>query len=261
MKGGNIITIFKIHKDTVYTSSKKIIDADIKNGDTLAIIKGSQNLSIELNGTHLIDIEAHHFLIRFTKSHFCILQSSKLSFYTMQGEKISTVYIGENISQLFPFQDGVICSYRDEGVFGDDFGQHILHFAEPNKPLKSLEDFALQHNFLFDPLFTRFKPLAAISHNDDSILLFDEKLALQNKLEPLIPLGNVLAFSLSYDTAIFLEEHQFIVWPYLKGHEYYVIPNTFTQLPQTINFRDDGCFIEINEHEVIRYKIEKQWNA
>lgn len=260
MNGGATITIFEVHNEIIHTNSKKIIDADSKNGDILAIVKDTNHLSVEFNGLHLIDIETHHYLIRFTKSHFCVLQSSKLSFYTMQGEKISTVHIGKNISQLFPYQDGVICSYRDEGVFGDDIGQHILHFAQPNKPLQSLEDFALQHDFLFDPLFTRFKPLAAISHNDDSILLFDEKLTLQNKLEPLIPLGNVLAFSLSYNTAIFLEEHQFIIWPYLEGHEYYVIPNTFTQLPQTINFRDDGCFIEINEHEVIRYKIEKQWN-
>lgn len=247
---------FKLFKEPIYSTQSEIIDADCDHSNLIVLFKARGEATIELNGQKLINCSPHCHLIRLMKNHFCLLESTILHFYSFTGQRLSSVHIGRNISQLFPYKEGVICSYTDEGVFGNDIGKNILNFAEPNKSLQSMEDFAHTHHFSYDAAFARFKPFAAIPFNTNEILLFDDQLQLKNKLQPPLELGNVISFSIDFEKVIFLEEHQMIVWHYLNDRDLTTLPYIYQAFPQTINFRHSAQFIEVSRHDIFTYTLQ-----
>lgn len=244
-----------IENKRIYSSEKSIIDADVKNDELLILMEGSGENSVELNGVHLLHVSKESNLICFTKDGFCIVAANKLSFYTKVGEMVSVVHVGKHIHQLFPFNKGVLCIYGDEGVFGNDVGQQIVNFAEPNKPLQSLENFALQYDFSFDLLIAKAKPLAIIDLKENAIRFFNAQLEEEKILSVPFLVGHIQSFAITFDTAIFVEDEQIIIWPYLKGSDYLQYPVKTTTALQTINFRHTGHFIEVKSNEIIQYTI------
>lgn len=247
---------YKLLKQSIYSTESTIIDADCDHSNLIVLLKAQGEAIVELNGQKLMNCAPHCHLIRLTKKHFCLLESTTLHFYSFTGQLLSSVHIGSNISQLFPYKEGVICSYTDEGVFGNDIGKNILNFAAPNKPLQSMGDFAHLHHFLYDVAFSRFKPLAAITFNTNEILLFDDQLQLTKKLLPPLELGNVISFSIDFEKVIFLEEHQLIVWHYLNDRDFSIVPYLSQTFPQTINFRHSAQFIEVSQHDISTYTLQ-----
>lgn len=249
---------YKVQKKKIYFSKRPIIDADLKNEDLIVLIQDKGQLVVELNTIPLLTVPTTSYLIRFTKQYFCILIADTVNFYTLNGEFISSTFVGKHVHQLFPYNDGVICIYGDQGVFSDDLGANILNFAQPNSPLQSLEELAHEYSFSFDTLFTRSKPIAAISHTDNAILLFDEQLKEISKLPAPFDLSNTFAFSLTFDSAFFIEEQQIIIWRYKEDDDALQrIPNTFQSVPQTVNFRGTTNFIEVTSNEIISYVFAK----
>lgn len=257
MGGIFTMTLFTLAKEIIYKNDHTIIDADFCQHQSIVLLKNKNEQYVELNNTLLMYVSNHTYMIRFTKQHFCLLEANSLHFYTLTGDYISTVNVGSHIHQLQPFKDGVICIYGDEGVFGNDIGQNILNFAQPNKPLQSFVEIALQYDFSFDALFARFKPLAAINTTSNRILLFNENLVVQKMLTPSLQLGNVLAFAITYESAFFIKEHQIVIWDYLNNKNY-TIPNTIQSTPENRRFRNENIFFETTSHEIIGYTFLKK---
>ncbi|MBQ0137770.1 MAG: hypothetical protein KBT36_00565 [Kurthia sp.] len=132
-----------------------------------------------------------------------------------------------------------------------------MNFAQPNQPLQSLEQIALHYNFSFDAPLIRDKPLAAIVSTNDTILLFTNDFAIQKSLKCPFSLATISTFTLSYDTAFFIEEKQIIIWPYASGNEFTIIPNTFAEPPRSARLKNGMGFIEVTTNEIIRYTFHK----
>lgn len=250
-----IIHSFKLIKETIYTSERTIIDADFKDAQLLVLLEEKNQLAIELNQIHLMNVSKNHYMIRFTKQHFCVLELNLLHFYTLDGVLISTTDVGHHVHHLFPFKEGVICSYGDEGVFGSGLGQNILNFAQPNNALQSLEEIAQLYDFSFDSLFAKFKPLAGLQTTENKLLLFNENFTLQQSFAAPIDLSNTLAFVVTHEAAFFMEEHQIIIWPYTDGENYTVIPNEIKTFPQAVYYREDHYFLEIQKNAILTYSF------
>lgn len=255
IKGAIFMKSYVLKKELIYSTESTIIDADCDHSNLIVLLKGQGEAKVELNGQFLFNCSAQCHLIRLTKNHFCLLELPNLHFYSLQGQHISSVHIGCHISQLFPYKEGVFCIYTDEGVFGDGVGKNILNFAAPKQNLQSLSDFALSSDFLYDAIFARFKPFAAIPFKRNEILLFDDQLQLKNQLQPPLDLGNVISFSIDFEKVIFLEENQIIVWYYLNNRDFSIVPYHYKALPQTINFRHSAQFIEVLKHEIFTFTI------
>ncbi|MBQ0137769.1 MAG: hypothetical protein KBT36_00560 [Kurthia sp.] len=123
------MTSLSFRKESIYTSTINIIDADFHRNQFIVLKKDKQQLCVEINQIPIMMVSTNNYLVRFTKNHFCLVELDLLRFYTLGGQLVSSVHVGQHIHELIPFQEGVICIYGDQGVFGDGLGQTYLEFC------------------------------------------------------------------------------------------------------------------------------------
>lgn len=239
----------QIMEEIVFTTNYEILDADCKKGDVIALLKGKGENLVQLNGETILCLPTGYSMIRWTENHFCLLRGSMLSFYTLTGEFMDEMKVGPCISDLFPFKNGVICIYSDQGVFGKGIGKHILNYAEPGKGVTSLEYFALRHHLLYDALFARFKPYACIDPSTDELIFFNHQLKMEKSIKIPFHTGNVLAFAFTYQSGVFLEEERMRIWKFQTNQvkEYDFQWNNHTR---AIFHRHDYLFMDIADHHI-----------
>src|SRR3712207_529569 len=97
--------LMQLKEETVFTSNESIIlDADCKKGDVIVLLKGKGENTVQLNGKTIFAGPAGHSKIRFTKNHFCLLNGTTLSFYTVKGDFVSECEVGKDTFELFPYK-------------------------------------------------------------------------------------------------------------------------------------------------------------
>jgi len=83
-------------------------------------------------------------------------------FFTLTGKFVSEFEVGSHIHELYPYKDGVLCTYGDQGVYGKGAGKNILNYVSPFSGLESFYNKAIHYNLDYNPLFARYKPYACI---------------------------------------------------------------------------------------------------
>lgn len=235
----------QLQEDMLFESEKwPIIDADCKNRQVLVLLKGKGENLVQLNGETIMTGSTGHSKIRFTKEHFCLLNDRTLSFYTLAGEFVSDCEVGPFVFELMPYQQGVLCSYGDEGVFGNRNGQNRLNYAAPFQQLESYYDVAVQNQLLYDQLFARYKPYACLGFRTESneLLFLDAQLKKQKALAAPFDTGNVIAFALTHELGVFLKENQFIVWGFGITGKVMDYPGSFDYNTRSIFARHESMF-------------------
>lgn len=242
-----------LQEETLYKSGKwPIIDADCKNNLVLVLLKGKGENRVELNGKTIFIGSTGYTKIRFTKGHFCLLNYTTLSFYTLAGEFVSECDVGNSIFELFPYRQGVLCSYGDEGVFGEKIGKNRLNYAAPYQHPESHYAAAIQNQLLYDPLFSRHKPYACLGFSMESNELFflDAQLKKQRTLNVPFDTSNVIAFSLTYEFGVFLKETKILLWDFETTEQVFEQPGEFDYKTRAIFSRHEYLFLTATDHEV-----------
>ncbi len=244
-----------IKEETLYTNNQQLIlDADCKKEDVIVLLKGKGENSVQLNGNTILTGTTGHRKIRFTKDHFCLLNESTLSFYTLKGELVSKCDIGADVFELFPYRQGVLCVYGDEGAFGDKIGGNRLNYAAPQHKLESLYDVAIQHNLLYDFLFARYKPYACIGWVTEELLFLNEQLEREKVLKfPFNP-GNTIAFAMTHEYGVFLERKRVWFWDFKKTVRFYEYAGEFSYKTRAIFNRHEYLFLTVQDHELKVFK-------
>ena len=242
-----------LKEEAVFTNNQVIIDADCRKDNLIVLFKGSGENSIQLNGNVILKTSPGHRLIRFTKNHFCLLYNSQLSFYSFSGEFVSKHAVGPYIHELFPFQEGVLCIYGDEGVYGKGIGNTILIYASPFKSPKSFNELAIQYDLSYDVLFARNKPYACLNPVSNEILVINKKLEVEKTIEIPFNTENVIAFALTYNLGVFIEEKVLRGWNFETNlvQEHY---GEFSKNTRAIYHRHHFMFINVSDHTIRVFK-------
>lgn len=238
-----------LKSNTVFTSEQEIIDADCRQNDLILLLKGKGENIVQLNGERILHIPSGHHMIRLTKKHFCLLYNSTLSFYSLSGDFIFETDVGPFVRELFPYKDGVLCIYSDEGVFGEGLGRNILNYVAPFQHPQSFLEIANRYNLLYDALFTRFKPYACLDPKRNELVLLDEQLAKVKTFRIPFHVGNVITFATTYKNAVFIEEDKIVVWE-LDKPDVVEYKNEFSNYIKAIYHRHEYLFMEITNHEI-----------
>lgn len=234
-----------IIEETIFTSEHFIIDADCKNDNVIVLLKGKGENIVQLNGKTILHLPSGHHMIRFTKNHFCLLYNSTLSFYSLEGDFLYETEVGSHISELFPYQDGVLCIYSDEGVFGNGLGRNILNYVEPFQKAKSFYTIATQYNLTYDALFARFKPYACIDPKRNELVFVDKNLKKIKSTTIPFEVGNVLTFALTYKNGIFIEKDKIRFWEFETAEQVFECNWNFSYYTRAIFHRHQFLFMEI----------------
>ncbi|MGH2317960.1 hypothetical protein ACRC6Q_09330 [Planococcus sp. SE5232] len=242
-----------LKEETLFRSTQwPIIDADCKKDQVIVLLKGKGENSVQLNGKTIFTGPTGHWKIRFTKDHFCLLNHTTLSFYTLTGECIFECEVGNDIFELFPYRHGVLCIYGDEGVFGKKLGKNRLNYAAPFQDPESYYDIALQNQLVYDTLFARYKPYACLSFGMDTNELFflDAELNRERTMDVPFLTGNIIAFALTYEFGVFLEENKLLIWEFNTTGKLSEYPGAFTYKTRAIFSRHEYLFMTVSEQEV-----------
>lgn len=242
-------------EETLYKNNQQIIlDADCKKKDVIVLLKGKGENSVQLNGKTILTETTGHHKIRFTKDHFCLLNDSTLLFYTLKGELVSKCDIGNDVFELFPYRQGVLCIYGDEGAFGEKLGKKRLNYATPlHKPV-SLYDIAVQNNLLYDFLFARYKPYACIGWATAELFLLNEQLEKEKTIKLPFDPGYTIAFALTFEYGIFLEDKRMRFWDFEKSEQLYEYPWEYSYKTRAIFNRHEYLFLTVMDHELKVFK-------
>lgn len=244
-----------IKEETVYKNNQQLIlDADCKKEDVIVLLKGKGENSVQLNGNTVLTGTTGYRKIRFTKEHFCLLNDSTLSFYTLKGELVSQCDIGEDVFELFPYRQGVLCIYGDEGAFGEKLGENRLNYAAPLHKPESFYDIAVQHNLLYDFLFARYKPYACIGWATDELFFLNEQLGRAKTLKFPFDPGNTIAFALTYEYGVFLERKRIWLWDFKKPVQFFEYPGEFSYKTRAIFNRHEYLFLTVMDYELKVFK-------
>jgi len=242
-------TIFKSHQWLV-------IDADCKKELVIVLLKGKGENSVQLNGHTIFTGPTGFSKIRFTTEHFCLLNHTTLSFYTLSGEFVFECEVGNDVFELFPYRQGVLCIYGDEGVFGKKLGKNRLNYAAPFQGPASYYDTASQNNLLYDVLFARYKPYACLSFSMESneLLFLDAKLKKERAMRIPFGPGNIIAFALTYEFGVFIEENRLWLWEFETTGQVSEYPGVFACTTRAIFTRHAYLFMTVSDHEVRVFK-------
>lgn len=246
-----------LKEETLFRSEQwPIIDADCKKDLVIVLLKGKGENMVQLNGKVIFTGPTGFSKIRFTKEHFCLLNHTTLSFYTLAGEVVFECEVGNDISELFPYRQGVLCIYGDEGVFGKKLGKNRLNYAAPFQHPESYYDISIQNQLLFDPLFARYKPYACLGFSMESNDLFflDAELTQERSMTVPFYTGNVIRFAPTYEFGVFLEENKLWLWEFETTGEVSEYPGEFTYDTRAIFSRHEYVFITVSEQEVRVFK-------
>lgn len=238
-------------EETLFTSTQwPIVDADCKKNGVIVLLKGKGQNIVELNGVEILTGQAGSRKIRFTKEHFCILNDSILSFYSMAGKLVSECDVGKDVYELFPYRQGVLCIYGDEGVFGNKLGKNRLNYVAPLHKPESFYEIALQNNLLYDALFTRYKPYACLTWETNELLFLTDQLKKEKTLKIPFDSGNTITFSLSHEFGVFIEEDKLRLWEFETTGRVTEYPGDFSYNTRAIFQRHEFLFLTVLDHEV-----------
>jgi hypothetical protein len=244
-----------LKEETIFKSDQLLIlDADCKKDDVIVLLKGKGENIVRINDNPVLVCPAGHRKIRFTKNHFCLLNDSTLSFYTLTGELVSEWNVGKDIFELFPYKQGVLCVYGDEGVFGEKDGKNKLNYASPFQKPESCYDIAVQNNILYEPLFARCKPYACLNWKTNELLFLNEWLERDRALKVPFETGNVIAFAITSEVGVFIEEHKLWTWEFEITGRVSVYPGEFFSNTRAIFNRHEFLFVNVLDHEVRSFK-------
>lgn len=246
-----------LKEETLFRSTQwPIIDADCKSNLVIVLLKGKGETMVQLNGKTIFTGPTGFSKIRFTTEHFCLLNHTTLSFYTLTGEFVFDCEVGNDIFELFPYRQGVLCIYGDEGVFGKKLGKNRLNYAAPFQQPESYYDIALQNHLLYDALFARYKPYACLGFGMETNELFflDAQLKRKRTLNVPFDTGNVIAFALTYEYGVFLEENKLLLWEFETTGQASEYPGAFAYTTRAIFSRHEYLFLTVSEHEVQVFK-------
>ncbi|TWT26025.1 hypothetical protein [Planomicrobium sp. CPCC 101110] len=244
-----------LKEETIFTTDQfAIIDADCIKGNVIVLLKGKGENIIQLNGKPVLTGPAGHSKIRFTKDHFCLLNDSTLSFYTQKGEWVSNYYIGNDIFELFPYRQGVLCVYGDEGVFGKGIEKNRLSYVSLTQGVESYYGIAAQHNLLYEALFARYKPYACLHWGTDELILLNEQLEKEKSLKVPFGIGNVISFALSYEYGVFIEEDRLWLWEFGTTGKVSEYHGSYPYNTRAIFHRHEYLFLSASHQEVRAFK-------
>ena len=246
----------QLMEERIITSEQLIIDADVKQECIILLLKGKGENTVQLNSDSILKVASGHQMIRFTKEHFCLLNGSILAFYTLAGEYVSEYEVGAHIHELFSFKDGVLCIYGDQGVYGQGRGRNLLNYVSPYDPPASFYDIAVRYELDYDSLFARHKPCACLNQSTNEMILFNEQLKVDRTMYIPFQTGNVIAFALTHQFAIFIEEDKLYKWDYQKMNRAEVFPGAFSYRTRSIYHRNEFQFIERSEYAVRMFKFK-----
>ncbi|WP_148629643.1 hypothetical protein [Bacillus sp. E214] len=237
-------------EEIIFTSKQVIIDADCKKEDLIVLLKNTGENTVQLNGELILTLPKGHHIIRFTKDHFCLLYNTTLSFYSLTGKFVSEFEVGSHIHELFPYKDGVLCTYGDEGVYGEGIGNNILNYVSPFSGLESFYNKAIHYNLDYNPLFARYKPYAGINPERNELVLLNEQLEEEKTMKIPFDTGNLITFALTYKYGLFIEENKLCVWEFETTKCILEYKREFSSKIRAIFHRHDFSFIEISDYEV-----------
>lgn len=239
-----------LKEETIFTSEQVIIDADCKKDDLIVLLKDTGENIVQLNGKIILNISSGHRMIRFTKDYFCLLYNTTLSFYTLTGEFVSESEVGSHIHQLFPYKEGVLCIYGDQGVYGKGTGKNILNYVSPFHNPESFYDIAFQYKLSYDALFARYKPYACINPLRNELVLFNEQLEKEKTMKIPFDTGNVITFALTYKYGVFIEENKLCVWEFETTERVAESYREFSYNARAIFHRHEFLFIETSDYKI-----------
>lgn len=246
-----------LKEETLFSSTQwPIIDADCKGNLVIVLLKGKGENMVQLNGETIFTGPTGFHKIRFTKEHFCLLNHTTLSFYNLTGEFVFECEVGDHIFELFPYRQGVLCIYGDEGVYGKKLGKNRLNYAAPFQQPESYYDTTIQNQLLFDALFARYKPYACLGFSMESNELFflDAQLKSERTMEVPFYTGNVISFALTYEFGVFLEENRLLLWEFETTGQVAEYPREFGSNTRAIFSRHEFLFMTVSEQEVWVFK-------
>ncbi|PSL36297.1 hypothetical protein B0H99_107118 [Planomicrobium soli] len=244
-----------MEEETIFTSKeRRIIDADCKKSDVIVLLKGRGENIVQLNSNTILTCTTGFRKIRFTKEHFCLLEDSTLSFYTLGGRLVSEKDVGEDVFELIPYKQGVLCVYGDEGVFGKKLGKNRLNYAAPLGKPESYAAIADQNHLLYEALFARYKPYACLNWQTNRLLFLNEQLERERTIEVPFDTGNVIAFALTHEFGAFIEEHKLRLWEFETAGRVSEYPGKFSTKTKAIFHRHDFLFVTILNHEVRAFR-------
>lgn len=245
-----------IKEETLFTSHQVIIDADCKKDSILILLQGAGENTVQLDGKPILAASPHHDKVRFTQNHFCLLNrlEKKISFYTLSGELVSEDDVGHDVFELFPYKEGVVCSYGDEGVFGDDLGKNMLNYFAPSQTPESFYESAVQNNVLYDALFARHKPYACISWQNNELIFLNDKLEREKAIAlPVVPM-HLIAFALTYEFGVFIENNKIWLWNFETSGDVLAYPAEYAYTTRAIYHTHEYLFLTVSTHEVRAFK-------
>ncbi|MBU9671908.1 hypothetical protein KTG14_00545 [Planococcus sp. CP5-4_YE] len=245
-----------IQEEVLFKSEKKILDADCKRNSIIVLLKGKGESIVQLDGKIILLASPHQYNIRFTASHFCLLDrlEAKLSFYTLTGDFVSEHDTGHDVYELFPYKGGVLCSYGDEGAFGEDLGKNMLNYFAPLREPESFIKRAIENNLLYDPLIVRHKPFACISWQNNELIFLNGELQQQKAMElPILPM-HLIAFALTYEYAVFIENNKIWLWKFEGSADITEYPAEYSYKTRAIYHRHKYLFLTVSDHEVRAFK-------
>lgn len=247
--------MMQLIEETIFTNSRyTIIDADCKKENVIVLLKGNGENLVQLNGETILTVHTGHNRIRFTKEHFCLLNYTTLTFYNLSGEVVSTCDVGTYIFDLFPYKEGIICSYGDQGVYGNRLGKNRLIYAYPHHNPESYFDIAVENSLLYEAMLARYKPYACVSWGIDELVLLNDDFKKEKTLTIPFESGNVIAFALSYEFGVFIEEHKFWLWEFETTGAVSDHPGKFSHNTRGIFHRHEFLFLTVSDHEVKVFK-------
>lgn len=246
-----------LKEETVFTRNQwPIIDADCKKDLVIVLLKGKGENRVQLNDKTIFTGPTGFYKIRFTKEHFCLLNHTTLSFYTLTGEFVYECEVGNHISELFPYRQGVLCIYGDEGVFGKKIGKNRLNYSAPFQKPESYYDIAVQNDLLYEARFARYKPYACLSFSMETneLLLLNEQLERKKTIEVPFHTGNVFTFALTHEFGVFIEENRLWLWNFETTGRVSEYPGEFSNNTRAIFSRHEFLFMTVSDHEVRVFK-------
>ena len=132
-------------KETLCKTNRTIIDADVSPQMTAVLVKGKGENIVTINGNDAFSVSTDFYMIRILDDSLAIYDGKKISFFTVDGKCIQEVAVGEYLFDMIPMRSSVICTYRDQGVYGHQLGEQRIVVVDKNGNVASYQDFAIRH--------------------------------------------------------------------------------------------------------------------
>lgn len=240
----------KLIKETLCKTNRTIIDADVSPQMTAVLVKEKGENIVTVNGNDAFSVSTDFYMIRILDDSLAIYDGKKISFFTVDGKCIQEVAVGEYLFDMIPMRSSVICTYRDQGVYGHQLGEQRIVVVAKDGNITSYQVFANRHQLDFDIRFARVKPYACLSTETNTIVQFTEDFTVQKTLPCPFNTADLISFSYHFPYYLFIENDKCIYF-HING-TYEVINHSFSYNVRS-NYHRGPVFLEILEREVMGY--------